>query len=61
MTTLNARRQPPPYSIRLTALDIAALRDRAKLEQVPPTALAREILRGYLKDKATKQEAALSH
>jgi len=46
------------FCARLTAEDMELLRHRAKVEQIAPTTLARQILRGYLKDKATKQEAA---
>lgn len=59
LTLGNARRQPPPYTLRLSVQDVQALRDRARLEQVPPTALAREVLRQYLAGN-TKIEIPIS-
>jgi len=44
-----------PFSTRLTERDIQALRDRAKAEDMKPTALLRAVLRQYLTD-ATKSE-----
>jgi len=46
------------FCARLTSEDMELLRHRAKLEQIAPTTLARQILRGYLKNKDIKQEAA---
>jgi len=38
------------FSTRLTTEDVNKLRNRAKLEKMPPTALARTVLRRYLDD-----------
>jgi len=47
-----------PISTKLTAGDLKALRDRARLEQMPPTTLLRKLLRQYLQTPAKVETPA---